>query len=269
MRSGPFERARVAAESAAREASRVVSGLAAAEVTGVDVEFGWEGERLGLKVSVEGFSRGRLDERAVLAVNAAATALAADLGAAAGRWAMSETRVTQGGVREYGPFDPAIEVAVLSVSDAVAEGAKDDRAGRAVRDALRELEERGVVLGRTEVLPDDAERIRESIEKAAEGGCDVVLTVGGTGITHTDVTVETVEAMLDREVPGIMEAARSFGQQRTALAMLSRGVAGLLENDTLVATFPGSTGGARETCAALLPAMFRAVVTVRKSRALL
>ena len=147
--------------------------------------------------------------------------------------------------------DPPVRAGVLVLSDGVHAGEREDTAGEAVMAALRETG--GVVPDRHEVLPDDAERLRAAVEAWVADGIDLVLTVGGTGLSERDVTVDTLAPMLDREVPGIMEEARRYGQQRTPFAMLSRGVAGMI-GDTLVLTLPGSPAGATETYRAVFPA---------------
>ena len=112
------------------------------------------------------------------------------------------------------------------------------------------------------VLPDDADVLGGALRTLRERQVALVITVGGTGLGPRDITVDTVQPMLDVEIPGIMEAARAFGQQRMPFAMLSRGVAGYA-GETLILTFPGSRGGASESLAATLPGLIHLLETGR------
>ena len=141
----------------------------------------------------------------------------------------------------------AVSAAVVVLSDTVASGRKPDTAGRAVERALHEA---GFAPILYEVLPDEPEQLAQRLDALVAGRVGFVATVGGTGLGPRDRTVEVVRERLTTEVPGLMEAARSFGQARTPFAMLSRGIAGFVGN-TLVVTFPGSRRGAEETLAAL------------------
>lgn len=139
--------------------------------------------------------------------------------------------------------------AVVVLSDTVASGAKPDTAGAYVRDALIAANFDPVEYA---VIADDADVLGALLRKLVSDNVAMVITVGGTGLSPRDITVDTVKPMLDVEIPGIMETARAFGQQRMPFAMLSRGVAGYA-GETLVLTFPGSRGGASESLAATLP----------------
>lgn len=149
--------------------------------------------------------------------------------------------------------------AVVVLSDTVASGAKPDTAGAYVRDALIAANFDPVEYA---VIADDADVLGTLLRKLVADHVGMVITVGGTGLSPRDITVDTVKPMLDVEIPGIMEAARAFGQQRMPFAMLSRGVAGYV-GDTLVLTFPGSRGGASESLAATLPGIVHLLETGR------
>ncbi|MGE7138122.1 bifunctional molybdenum cofactor biosynthesis protein MoaC/MoaB [Luteibacter sp. NPDC031894] len=149
--------------------------------------------------------------------------------------------------------------AVVVLSDTVASGAKTDTAGAYVRDALIEANFDPVEYA---VIADDATVLGNLLRSLVEGGVSLVITVGGTGLGPRDITVDTVRPLLEVEIPGIMETARAFGQQRMPFAMLSRGVAGYIR-DTLVLTFPGSRGGASESLAATLPGLIHLLETGR------
>ena len=144
-----------------------------------------------------------------------------------------------------------LSATVLMVSDPVADGHKPDTAARQVVDGL---EKAGFTPLDYQILPDSPSRVREAMQTALAAGTQLIITVGGTGIGPKDRVIETVEPMLTTPMPGLMEAARAFGQRRTPYAVLSRGVAGFAHN-SLVLTFPGRRSGAQETLAALLPSI--------------
>jgi len=138
---------------------------------------------------------------------------------------------------------------VLTVSDGVHHGVREDRSGETLAELLAgegfEVERR--------VVPDERDLIAAAIVELADT-CSLVLTTGGTGFTPRDVTPEATRPLLDREAPGIAEAIRADARTRTPHALLSRGAAGLL-GPTLVVNLPGSPGGCRDGFAVLRPAL--------------
>lgn len=144
-----------------------------------------------------------------------------------------------------------IKAAVIVMSDSIFAGKKKDRAGKTIMEKLKNF---GVKVGDYIIIPDEKEQIQKSVQNYCSKKFDLIITTGGTGLSPRDVTPEALRPMLDTEIPGIMEAARNYGQQRTPFSMLSRSVAGLIGN-TLVLALPGSTKGASETMDALFPSL--------------
>lgn len=143
-----------------------------------------------------------------------------------------------------------LAASVIVLSDTVASGKKADTAGQNVMEIL---EEANFGYIHYQVISDSPEQLKALIEQQ-KNDYPLILTVGGTGLGPKDLTVETIQPLLTREIPGLMEAARSFGQRRTPYAALSRGVAGYIEN-SLILTLPGSRQGAKESLVAILPAL--------------
>ncbi|MBL6663337.1 MAG: bifunctional molybdenum cofactor biosynthesis protein MoaC/MoaB [Flavobacteriales bacterium] len=140
---------------------------------------------------------------------------------------------------------------VIVCSDSVSVGKKKDKAGKTV---VQKLQENGVRTTNYKIIPDEVEQIQSVFKKSTNEEVDLLIFVGGTGLSPRDVTPEAIRPFLEREIPGIMEAARSYGQNRTPYAILSRGLAGVT-NNTLVLTLPGSTNGASQSVDALFPSL--------------
>jgi molybdopterin adenylyltransferase len=136
-----------------------------------------------------------------------------------------------------------MKAAILTLSDRCSTGEREDGSGPALRGWL---EERGVTVTCTEVIPDDAPLISEKLSEWADSDrFDLILTTGGTGVSPRDVTPEATERIVDRLLPGFGEVMRMESLKKTPNAMISRAVAGI-RKQTLIINLPGSPRGATE-----------------------
>jgi molybdenum cofactor synthesis domain-containing protein len=148
-----------------------------------------------------------------------------------------------------------LRAAVLVMSDSVSAGKKKDESGKLIVERLKSLNV-GVV--NYAVIPDDAKEITKKLLHYADGlKLDLVITTGGTGLGPRDNTPEAVRKIIEREIPGISETVRAFGQERMPFAMLSRGVAGV-RGKTIFVSLPGSKSAVSEGLDAMFPALLHA-----------
>jgi cyclic pyranopterin phosphate synthase len=147
-------------------------------------------------------------------------------------------------------FDAAhIKCAVIVCSDRISRGENSDRSGKLIIDKLKRF---NISTGDYTIISDDIENIQATLKKYVSQNYDLLIFTGGTGLSVRDNTPDAIEPLIERHIPGIMESSRHYGQQRMPFAMLSRGIAGFIQN-TFILTLPGSTQGASETIDALFP----------------
>lgn len=155
-----------------------------------------------------------------------------------------------------GPLPPGARALVLTISDGVATGTRQDESGIALADRLALA---GFRVDRTSIADE-----RAGIERALRDGAAehvLVISTGGTGLTPRDVTPQATQAVIDYEVPGLAEAMRAAGRAKTPMADLSRGVVGVVGR-SLVVNVPGSPKAALESLAALEPTLGHALETL-------
>ena len=144
-----------------------------------------------------------------------------------------------------------MKVGILTVSDKGARGEREDRSGPAIREMM---EAAGGEIVRSKIVADEQDEIRAALIEWSDEELDLILTTGGTGFSPRDWTPEATKAVIDRETPGIPEAMRRTGMEKTPTAMLSRAAAGIRKS-TLIVNLPGSEKAVRESLEAILPAL--------------
>jgi molybdenum cofactor biosynthesis protein MoaC len=155
--------------------------------------------------------------------------------------------------------DHNITASVIVCSDTISQKLAEDKAGLALIEKLK-----GLFIPTTHhhIIPDTKEAIEEQVNLYAKEPNHLLIFVGGTGVSPRDITPETIQPLLEKELSGVMEQARSYGQERMPYAMLSRSIAGMI-GETLVLSFPGSTKAAKEYFDALFPQILHTLKMVK------
>ena len=148
---------------------------------------------------------------------------------------------------------------VITISDGASHGQREDKSGPALVGVLyaNQYEVTG-----PEIVPDERDRIAAAITRAADGGSNLVITTGGTGLGPRDVTPQATASVIDYDVPGLTGLMRRVGLESTPMAALTRGLAGV-RGHTLVINVPGSPKGAVESLTAVMPVLEHALALLR------
>ena len=155
----------------------------------------------------------------------------------------------KGGKSERFKLKASISGSVTVCSDTVSKGEKKDRAGKEV---IKSLENWNIKVVNNFIIPDKIDEIQAQLIKQIEAKTSLIIFVGGTGLSPRDQTPEAITPFIDKRIPGMEEAIRKYGQDRTSYAALSRSVVGMA-GTSLVMSLPGSTKGAVESLNAVFP----------------
>lgn len=147
-------------------------------------------------------------------------------------------------------FDKKLQAAILVVSDSISSGEKSDQSGKIITQRLEKLE---IDVIESKVIPDDVNQIESLLKQFCdEQKIDLVLTCGGTGVGSRDVTPEATIKVLEKQVTGVAEMLRFYGQRRVPFSMLSRGLTGIRRNSVIV-NLPGSISVVTDAMDSLFP----------------
>ncbi len=248
--------ARAAGVMAAKKTQGLIPYCHPIPIDSVEIDFEVLTDRVVITASVEAIWKTGVEMEALTASSVAALTIYDMLKPVDKNMEIVSTKLLEktGGKSNFIEKIPKdFKAAVIVSSDSTAKGTRSDKSGRIIEERLKT---QGITPEYI-VLPDDAPMIKAKMEEFIKQGVKLIITTGGTGLGPRDVTVEATREVIDREIPGIMEAARSFGQRRTPYAMLSRGLAGQ-KGDTIIVNLPGSSRGVEESLDAVFPAVLHA-----------
>lgn len=262
-KADPLGVARVAAIQAAKNTSVLIPYCHQVPLDFVGVQIDLEQESMRVLTEVKAVWKTGVEMEALSAAAAAALTLYDMLKIIDERMEIGAVRLLEkkGGKSDFVTREgEPLRAAVVVLSDKASRGEREDRSGKAIKERL---EQSGLSVHDLIIIPDEAVQLRATlIQLCDEKRLNLVLTTGGTGLGPRDITPETTTALLEKELPGVAERLRAFGQERNRFAMLSRGVAGI-RGGTLIVNLPGSVNAVHESLDVLFPWLLHAFPMLR------
>ena len=254
----PFAVAKVAAVQAVKSCPSIIPYCHPLPVDYVGVDFELEDDRIIVHVQVKAIYKTGVEMEALTGAGVAALTLydmlkMLDKDMEIVRVRLDKKRGGKSDFREG--YDRKLAAAVLVMSDSISSVEKSDRSCLII---IQRLQAEGLEVRDYSIIPDEVDDIvRKLVAYSDDLKLDLVVTTGGTGLSPRDCTPEAMEKVVERHIPGIAEAARAYGQERTPYAMLSRAQAGIRGN-TIILNLPGSTGAVTDSLNALFPGVLHA-----------
>lgn len=250
-----LEVARVAAIQAAKNTSQIIPFCHPLPLEHVDVKFALADAEIVVTCSVKAVHKTGVEMEALTAATVAALTLYDMLKMVDDSMEIVNVRLVEkrGGKADHRKrLETPLRAAVLVLSDSISAGSNEDVSGRLIEKRLRT---EGFEIADYKIMADDELLISGTLAHYADDlKLDLVLTTGGTGFGPRDHTPEATARVIEREIPGIPEALRAYGQTRTPYSMLSRGKAGIRGN-TVMVNLPGSQSGVTDSLNALFPGL--------------
>jgi cyclic pyranopterin phosphate synthase len=249
---------RIVAIQAVKNTSLMLPFTHQVPVDHVSIDFEFTESGIEIRTEVKAVYKVGVGMEAMIAATAAALNLYSTVRCLDKNACIGETRILKekGGSASFREVFPrTLRAGVLVMSDSISSGQKSDLSGTMI---VERLKKDGLDVVEYKVIPDDVPMIREIVTNWSDTEkFDLIVTTGGTGITPRDRTPEALNDLLERELPGVAEAMRSYGQNRTHYSMMSRSFAGV-RGKTLIISLPGSKKGVADSLDAIFPAVLHA-----------
>ncbi|HEY9773555.1 MAG TPA: bifunctional molybdenum cofactor biosynthesis protein MoaC/MoaB [Planktothrix sp.] len=254
----PLTVARVAAVQAAKNTAQIIPYCHPLPITHVTVDFKLDEDAVEILTAVKAIYKTGVEMEALTAASVAALTIYDMCKMVDEHLEIEQVRLMNkaGGKSSYQKkLEQPRKAAVFVMSDSVSAGKAEDVSGKLI---VERLKAEGLDVVEYLIIADDESDIVPAIRRYTDDKpVDLIITTGGTGISGRDNTPEAVARLIEKNLPGISEAIRSYGQDRNPFSMLSRATAGI-RNKTLIVSLPGSAGGVKDSLEVLFPAIVHA-----------
>jgi len=252
--------AKIAGIQAAKKTAEMIPMCHQLNLSFVDVEFEIGSDVILIRSTVKTKEATGVEMEALSAVSGAALTIYDMCKAVDKTMVIGEIKLVKkvGGksdhTSEYRP-----KVGVITLSDSVSKGESEDKSGEILASGFSDS---GCEVDHRLVLEDGSNLLVPTIQKWIDGGVELIITTGGTGLGPRDLTIQTMDKIFDSKLPGIEQALHAYGRSKVKTAMLSRLTAGVV-NGAIVICLPGSPGAAKDALQVLIPTIFHSFHMMR------